>query len=361
MHTFTFSSRAPSSPSWRAWMFLAISMCLANGVWAQSVLPQPPSAAVVMALSGQAKAIDAQGKERFLEKGAPLFAGDRVVTSEASLVQVRLNDGGYMSVRANTEMVIDRFVFDEKDPNKSSFLVSLLRGGFRSITGLIGRSNPAGYQIRAATATIGIRGTDHEPVLILDTPEGQAQGTPGLYDKVNDGETFIRNNTGLLALRRGDIGFAPLTADIPPQVLLKIPEFYRTEIRIDAREARDGGDEKADGGKRGGNGLLRPSVAARREALSGGTPTSGGQAGGEGPAPTATNNTTTPPPATRPAPTGTGTTSGTAPAPSSGTTSGTGTASGSGTTASPTLTTEQKRAILLNNTTPTAPKPAAPR
>ncbi|MES2947167.1 MAG: FecR domain-containing protein [Pseudomonadota bacterium] len=359
MHYFTCSLRAPSPLTWHAWLLITISMCLANLVWAQPALPQPPSVAVVMALSGQARAIDAQGKERFLEKGAPLFAGDRVVTSEASLVQVRLNDGGYMSVRANTEMVIDRFVFDEKDPNKSSFLVSLLRGGFRSITGLIGRNNPAGYQIRAATATIGIRGTDHEPVLILDTPEGQAQGTPGLYDKVNDGETFIRNDGGMLALRRGDIGFAPLMADIPPQVLLKIPEFYRTEVRIDGRDARDGGDEKANGGKRGSGMLLRPSVAGRREALSGGTPTTGGQTGGAPPAPMTTNNTTTQTPTTSPPPpTGTGTTSG------SGTTSGTSTpsGSGSGTTTAPTaLTPEQKRAILQNMTSPTAPKPTTQR
>jgi len=285
MHYSTFSCRARRF--WHAGLPLVLSLCFFNLAWAQN------NAATVMALSGQAKAIDPQGRERALEKGAELFAGDRIVTSASTLVQVRLHDGGYMSVRANTEMVIDRFVLDEKDASKSSFLVSLLRGGFRSITGLIGRSNPSGYQIRTATATIGIRGTDHEPVLVLDTPEAQAQtqSPPGLYDKVNDGETFISNKGGVLSLKRGDVGFAPLSPDIPPQVLLKIPEFYKIDLKTDARDAKDG-DEKSDGNKRGAGVLLRPSVAGRREALSGaGT---AGQPGTDATSNTGINSTTMP-------------------------------------------------------------------
>jgi hypothetical protein len=232
--------------------------------WAQN------SAARVMSVSGTASVTDAQGRERPIAKGAELYAGDKVVTTESGLVQMRLHDGGYISVRPGTEMVIDQFVHDEKDASKSSFLVSLLRGGFRSITGLIGRTNPSGYQIRASTATVGIRGTDHEPMLILDTPGMQSQGAPGLYDKVNEGETFIRNKGGVLALKAGDIGFAPIATDTPPQVLLKIPDFYRLQLRMDARDAKDAADGKPDGAKRPGAGgdLLRPSVAARREALS---------------------------------------------------------------------------------------------
>ncbi len=294
--------------------------------WAQN------SAALVMSVSGQAKAIDLQGRERALEKGAELFAGDKVQTAEASLVQMRLHDGGYMSVRANTEMVIDRFEHDQKDPGKSNFLVSLLRGGFRSITGLIGRSNPNGYQIRTSTATIGIRGTDHEPVLVLDTPEAQlqTQGPPGLYDKVNDGETFITSKGGVLALKRGDVGFAPMATNLPPQVLLKIPDFYRVDLRTDARDSKDGGS--ADG-KQGAATQLRPSVAARREAQA------QQAAGGTGTQP-ANNNSTNPPAPTAP----------TKPAP---TTTGTGTAT------TPVLTPEQKRTIL-QAITPTAPKTTTP-
>ncbi len=325
MHLFIFFARASR-------LLVFGMLCCAHLAWAQS-------AARVMAVSGSAKAVEPQGNERVLQKGAELFAGDKVVTQDDSLVQMRLNDGGYMSVRPNTEMVIDRFVYDEKDASKSNFLVSLLRGGFRSITGLIGRTNPNGYQIRSSTATIGIRGTDHEPVVILDTPGTSNLGAPGLYDKVNDGETFIRNNGGVLSLKRGDVGFAPFSTDAPPQVLLKIPDFYKVELKTDARDGKDNGDEnRVDGSKRGANGQLRPSVAARREALSGstsatpGTPTTGTQTSGDGP----TNTQTAP------------------------------TSNGTRIAAPPALTPEQKRAILQTMTnTPTlqtAPRtaPATP-
>ena len=259
------SNRSAPRTHWLA-VWIATMLCgLVVPAWAQN------SAAKVMSVAGTASATDAQGRVRPIVKGADVYTGDRVVTAESGLVQMRLHDGGYLSVRPGTEMVIDQFVHNEKDASQSSFLVSLLRGGFRSITGLIGRSNPSGYQIRTSSATVGIRGTDHEPMLVLDTPGMQAQDTPpGLYDKVNEGETFIRNKNGVLALKAGDVGFSPIATDTPPQVLLKIPNFYRLQLRIDTSDAKDAADGRPDGARRPGaaGDLLRPSVAARREALS---------------------------------------------------------------------------------------------
>lgn len=337
----TSPHRRNSGTAWYVCLMLATALLgCANRALAQN------SAARVMSVSGLATATDPQGRERPLEKGVELFSGDKVVTTESALVQMRLHDGGYMSVRPGTAMVIDRFVHDEKDASKSSFLVSLLRGGFRSITGLIGRTNPDAYQIRSATATIGIRGTDHEPMLVLDTPGMQSLGAPGLYDKVNDGETFIRNKNGVQSLKAGEVGFAPQTPDTAPQVLMKIPEFYKHELKADAREARKDNTEggKGDGSKRTATGAgmqLRPTLAARKDAAT--APTS----------PTPAN----PAPPASPAPT-------TNPV----------TPSLPDSTATPVLTPEQKRAAIIQNvinpqqksgglpqTAPTAPTaPVAP-
>lgn len=337
-------------------LLLSASLCLSTSpAWAQN------SAARVMAVSGDAKAVDAQGRTRQLEKGAELFAGDKVQTADASLVQVRMHDGGYLSVRANTEMVIDQFVYDEKDAGKSNFVMSLLRGGFRSITGLIGRSNPNGYQIRAATATIGIRGTDHEPVLVLDTPEAQLQtpSPPGLYDKVNDGETFITSKAGVLALKRGDVGFTPLSANVPPQVLLKIPDFYKIDLKTDARDPKDGGGGAE--GKPGAGTQLRPSVAARREAQAQAQQQQA--AGGTGTPPASGTNNAAPAQPSAPAGAGTSTAPSTPTAPGSTTATTkpapTGTGTGTTTATTPVLTPEQKRAIV-QTISPTAPKTTTP-
>lgn len=237
-----------------------VGLGLAGSAWAQ--LP----AAKVMSVTGSVKAVDPQGRERLLEKGFEIRSGEKIITGDGALVQMRLNDGGYLSVRAGSEMVIDRFVYDEKNASNSNFLVSLVRGGFRSITGLIGKTNPDAYQIRTTTATVGIRGTDHEPMVIPEGVPGMAAlGAPGFYDKVNDGETFIRNRNGVLSLKRGDVGFAPAIPDRAPAILQKIPDFYKVELKTDARESGDKSDSKGDANRKAADStmLLRPSLAAR--------------------------------------------------------------------------------------------------
>jgi hypothetical protein len=224
-------------------------------------------AAQVMAVTGTVTAIDGQGRERALEKGADVRQGDRIVTGEGALVQMRMTDGGYISVRSATEMAIDRFNYDDKEAANSNVLFSLIKGGFRSITGLIGRTNPNAYSIRTTTATVGIRGTDHEPVVVLPGAPG---GVPaGLYDKVNDGETFIRTERGQLALIKGQVGFAPIVPDRPPQALPSVPDFYKIEVKTDARDPKDATStsKAGDGDKVADPSSLRPSLAARREAL----------------------------------------------------------------------------------------------
>jgi hypothetical protein len=236
-----------------------VLMLVCPMAWAQL------GAAKVMAVTGSAKAVDPQGIERLLEKGGVVHSGDKVVTGDGALVQMRLNDGGYLSVRSGTEMVIDRFVYDEKNASNSNFLVSLIRGGFRSITGLIGKTNPEAYQIRTSTATVGIRGTDHEPMVIPENvPAMAALGAPGFYDKVNEGETFIRNQGGILSLKRGEVGFAPVIPANAPQILQKIPDFYKVEIKTDARDPQEGANNNNNNRKApAAGGMLRPSLAAR--------------------------------------------------------------------------------------------------
>jgi hypothetical protein len=48
----------------------------------------------------------------------------------------------------------------EPASGKGNMLLSLVTGGMRAITGLLGRNQPDRVAYRAATATIGIRGTD---------------------------------------------------------------------------------------------------------------------------------------------------------------------------------------------------------
>lgn len=98
---------------------------------------------------------------RTLGKGLALREGDRLTTAEGAMAIVKLQDGTRMTVRPNSEMLIQQYKFRESATD-NSMVMQLLRGGFRAITGLISKNSPDAARIVSKTATIGIRGTDFD-------------------------------------------------------------------------------------------------------------------------------------------------------------------------------------------------------
>jgi hypothetical protein len=98
---------------------------------------------------------------RTLGKGLPLQQGDRLTTSEGGSAIIKLADGTRMTVRPNSELVLQQYQFQENAPD-NSMLMQLVRGGFRAVTGLISKNAPNAARVQTNTATIGIRGTDFD-------------------------------------------------------------------------------------------------------------------------------------------------------------------------------------------------------
>ncbi|MBE0616140.1 MAG: FecR domain-containing protein [Burkholderiales bacterium] len=177
---------------------------------------------------GDVKLITKARETRALQKGAEINEGDRIVTAASSSAQIKMVDGGFIAIRPNTDMSFDTYRYNGKEDGSESAVVSLLQGGFRTITGIIGHTNKHNYHIKTATATIGIRGTDHEPMVILAPPPGQiAIAPPGTYDKVNVGVAFIQTDAGSVDIQRNQVGFAPVTKGAPV-ILPNIPPFYKS-------------------------------------------------------------------------------------------------------------------------------------
>lgn len=98
---------------------------------------------------------------RTLGKGLPLLEGDRLSTGAAAFAIIKLQDGTRMTLRPNTDLLLQTYRFREAAPD-NSMVMQLFRGGFRAITGLINKNAPNAAQVQTATATIGIRGTDFD-------------------------------------------------------------------------------------------------------------------------------------------------------------------------------------------------------
>ena len=90
---------------------------------------------------------------------------DLLRTGAASNLQVRFIDESIVSMKEASELRIDEFQFSGKEDGKERGFFSLLKGGLRTVTGLIGRTSNANYRLSTTTATIGIRGTDYAATL----------------------------------------------------------------------------------------------------------------------------------------------------------------------------------------------------
>ena len=144
----------------------SLSLTVALGLAALVQFPayaQTPTQSVgeVEFARGAGFAQTASQTPRILGRGVALNEGDRLTTAEGASAIVKLNDGTRMTVRPNSELVIEQFKFKENAPD-NSFVMQLLRGGLRAITGLIAKGSPDAARLRTSTATIGIRGTDFD-------------------------------------------------------------------------------------------------------------------------------------------------------------------------------------------------------
>ena len=174
----------------------------------------PNVAGVIDLVEGQVNVLDTNRKRRTVKVGDKLFEGDSVVTGKTGELLAELVDGGVLVIRPDTAMNIIKYQANGAATDTSIF--GLLKGSFRSITGWIGKTTPANYQIRTPTATVGVRGTDHEPLVI---PAGAASGDPGTYDRVNIGTSTITGSTGAVDVTPGRAGFFAQHGRDRPRVL----------------------------------------------------------------------------------------------------------------------------------------------
>ena len=189
------------------------------------------ASAKLVAAQGEISAIDGAGSKRSVVDGGSIYAGETVVTGPASKVVLAFRDESRLTLGSNTQFRVDSFVFDNKNPNEGRFLVSLLRGSLRALTGLIGKANTRNVGFTTATATIGIRGTG----LDLDCAASDACS---FFTWLGAIEVTPNGSTALQTLQAGEglfvsrDGIRPLTASTledlarPDRVQVNMPQLF---------------------------------------------------------------------------------------------------------------------------------------
>ncbi|WP_026375220.1 FecR family protein [Aestuariibacter salexigens] len=135
--------------------------CLAISCF--TAVAQSPDAGKAIIARGDVIASQADAS-RELQRRDPVFLEDNVLTGVQSAAQLRMADGGLLSLQAETELAIANYEFDP-DSLQGSVLMRLISGGLRTVTGKLqtGKDN---YRLDTPLASIGVRGTHYEAELV---------------------------------------------------------------------------------------------------------------------------------------------------------------------------------------------------
>ncbi|MBC7720103.1 MAG: FecR domain-containing protein [Chitinophagaceae bacterium] len=210
----------------------------------------------VLAVAGSAT-LERAGQQLPLQVGAAVESGDTLAVGDKSTLQVRFTDESVVALRANSQFKIENYKFD-KNADSDRSLMGLLKGGMRTITGLIGKANNKNYLVQTSTATIGIRGT-HFSVVSCNNDCTRPDGTPeanGTFGSVTDGRITVSNAAGAKEFGQQDTFYVPTANSVPVQLLappaILSDKGSANRGRSNAAAAASDGDAKSDSGLSGG-------------------------------------------------------------------------------------------------------------
>jgi len=184
-------------------------------------------------LSGTLSVQRADGSVRILSQKSEVNPGEVLTTQRDSYAQINFSDGSSMTMRPNTQMKLESYQFIQDKPQEDSAFFRLIKGGLRTVTGLVGkRGNQDAYRIGTTTATIGIRGSAGET---LDCTQGCDGVLPGgdkaekaVYHNTLTGSYIMTSQDGTVVIGEGQ--FAMHRRGQAPELLKDDPGFKLNEL-----------------------------------------------------------------------------------------------------------------------------------
>jgi hypothetical protein len=192
------------------------------------------AAGSVAHLSGSLSVQRADGTLSILARDSPVNPGDVLTTEQESYAQINFGDGSSITLRPNTSVKVEAYNFNRDQPQGDNSFLRLVKGGMRTVTGLIGRrGNQDAYKIGTNQATIGIRGSSGDT---LDCSEGCPGVTPtsgklpqGLYHATHTGAYIVQNDGGSVLVNPGQTAYVK-DASTAPMILDKDPGMGLSQL-----------------------------------------------------------------------------------------------------------------------------------
>ncbi|MDP3816756.1 FecR family protein [Pseudomonas sp.] len=194
-------------PSAALWLVLMLGLLPA----------QAAEEAAQVILAHGAQALGADGALRTLARRDRVFVGDTLSTAGNAMLQVRFVDKALLTLRENSQFRIETYT--PPTDGGGQVLMHLVEGGFRTITGSIGKGSQDSYRVTTGAASIGIRGTHYE--VVQESPNA-------IVVAVWDGGIHLSNANGSLNLGPDlDFSYSRVETGQAPAGLLEPPPAFQ--------------------------------------------------------------------------------------------------------------------------------------
>jgi hypothetical protein len=166
-----------------------------------------------------------------LKTGDKIYFGDSIKVDVKSNSQILLLDQTVLNVGANSEVLLDEFVYDPKT-NNGKIISEIKKGSLKVITGAISEKNPANLEVKVPAGSIGTRGTEFQATVNENNQEAKIlligpgpQNTLGL----RPGAVEVGNNSGSVLLDK-PYSFTRMTPTTAPITPIPVPQNELNEF-----------------------------------------------------------------------------------------------------------------------------------
>lgn len=158
--------------------------------------------------SGDVSIAVAKEAARRAAKNDAIVSDTVITTGDKSYAVLKFEDGQVVTMQSNSAFHVREYRYEPKQMEKSNILFSMLKGGMRFVTGLIGQRNKEAFSLSTPNATIGIRGTEFMVVM----------GNSPMYSQVVSGSIGMTNSAGTTVFTAGQNAIVASATTLPATI-----------------------------------------------------------------------------------------------------------------------------------------------
>jgi len=191
-----------------------------------SMLKLQPTPAIVIAVSGAASLVRANGEKQTLETGTKLYSGDQVLTADEQSLRIQFADKSELQVLPNSIVVLDKLSHHKH----TGMVDTRIRLNSGSVNTWVEKLKPdSRYEIKTPAAVTAVRGTAYR---LSSTPQISrtmvTEGNVGVA--AGDAEKIVMDGYGIVA-EKGKPLPEPVKLLPPPEISDNLSKD-RSELKV---------------------------------------------------------------------------------------------------------------------------------